>query len=149
MKQQFNKDMQKARVNVIKHKFKIPETTESSGDVINEDNLIEEDENVVYANFMRKIDYDMTSDEEDLDSINKLEYKVYLKDKLEFPVIKRLMKLNKCQAKYWLKQHLNQRLDERLKNEKNQIYEIINKQKIVKNKPVVFLHMILKDYLDL
>ena len=68
---------------------------------------MEEDEDVVYQKFMSKIDYDLTSDEEYLEDINKKDYKVYVKDKLDIPVIKKLMKLNKSQAKYWLKQHLN------------------------------------------
>jgi len=80
---------------------------------------MEEDENVVYQKFMSKIDYDLTSDEEDLEEINIKDYKVLVKDKLDIPLIKKLMRLNKFQAKYWLKQHLKQRLDERLKKEDN------------------------------
>ena len=37
---------------------------------------MEEDENVVYQKFMSKIDYDLTSDEEDLEEINIKDYKV-------------------------------------------------------------------------
>jgi len=36
-----------------------------------------------------------------------------------------------------------------MNKEKNYTYEIINHQKIKKIKPITFLHMIIKDYLDL
>ena len=59
------------------------------------------------------------------------------------------MKLNKSQIKYWFKQYEKQRLDEKINKEKNYVYEIINHQKIKRIKPVKFMHMIIKDYLDL
>tara|TARA_B110000285_G_C15133291_1_gene625096 strand:+ start:3351 stop:3602 length:252 start_codon:yes stop_codon:yes gene_type:complete len=59
------------------------------------------------------------------------------------------MKLNKAQMKYWFKQFEIQRADEKKNKEKKFIVEIINGQKIKKMKPIVFLHMIIKDYLDL
>ena len=59
------------------------------------------------------------------------------------------MKINKAQVKYWYKQFEFQRNKEKIDKEKNYLYEIINGQKIKKKKPITFLHMIIKDYMDL
>ena len=59
------------------------------------------------------------------------------------------MNINKAQVKYWYKSYEKQRQEEKFNKNKSYTYEIINGQKIKKNKPITFLHMIIKDYMDL
>jgi hypothetical protein len=59
------------------------------------------------------------------------------------------MKLNKSQTKYWFKQFSQQKLLEKSTHEKKYIIETINGLKVKKSKPIIFMDMMIKDYLEL